>query len=89
MHKFELSGECVSDQFCLSVSCSLEEECAVSICSQTLEDKNMQVHKALQVFTNALTNVETYIALLAAQSKFQSTCNQRQLLTQYRHGSNC
>ena len=55
--------------FVFPFSCSLEEECAVSICSQTLEDKNMQVHKALQLFTNALTNVETYVALLAAQSK--------------------
>ncbi|XP_064622377.1 protein phosphatase 1 regulatory subunit 21-like [Lineus longissimus] len=47
---------------------SLEEECLVSSCTSTLKDKNMELHAALKKFVAALEKVETYVALLAAQS---------------------
>ncbi len=41
----------------------------MSLCSATLEEKNMQVHAALQRFSSALSHLHTHTALLAAQSE--------------------
>ncbi len=53
---------------------SLEEECGLSLCNETLEGKNMLVHGALQRFCLALSRVQTHVGLLAAQSELRSRC---------------
>ncbi|XP_071963362.1 protein phosphatase 1 regulatory subunit 21-like isoform X2 [Antedon mediterranea] len=48
---------------------SLEEECALSSCSQTLESRNMELHSALKKLTSAFTKLDSYVQLLAMTSK--------------------
>lgn len=48
---------------------SLEEECAVSSCSASLESKNMDLHASLKHLTAVFNKLDTYVGLLAAQSK--------------------
>ncbi|OWF50404.1 protein phosphatase 1 regulatory subunit 21-like isoform X2 [Mizuhopecten yessoensis] len=48
---------------------SIEEECAVSSCTSTLENKNMDLHRSLKHLTSVFNKLDTYIALLATQSQ--------------------
>jgi len=47
---------------------SIEEECSVSVCTQALEAKNLQVHCTLQRFHSMLVKVQSYVSLIAQQS---------------------
>ncbi|XP_033630573.1 protein phosphatase 1 regulatory subunit 21-like [Asterias rubens] len=47
---------------------SLEEECAMSTCPQTLESRNMELHESFRKFTAAFVKLETYLTALAAVS---------------------
>ncbi|XP_022101268.1 protein phosphatase 1 regulatory subunit 21-like [Acanthaster planci] len=47
---------------------SLEEECALSTCPQTLESRNMELHASFKKLTAALAKLDTYLAVLAAVS---------------------
>ncbi|XP_033104032.1 protein phosphatase 1 regulatory subunit 21-like [Anneissia japonica] len=47
---------------------SLEEECALSSCSQTLESRNMELHSSLKKLTSAFTKLDSYVQLLAMTS---------------------
>uniref|UniRef100_K1PYE2 Protein phosphatase 1 regulatory subunit 21 n=1 Tax=Magallana gigas TaxID=29159 RepID=K1PYE2_MAGGI len=55
---------------------SLEEECAVSSCSASLESKNMDLHASLKHLTAVFNKLDTYVGLLAAQSG--KTCSHPQ-----------
>ncbi|XP_069115065.1 protein phosphatase 1 regulatory subunit 21-like [Argopecten irradians] len=57
---------------------SLEEECALSSCTSTLESKNMELHRSLRHLNSVFNRLETYVALLATQS--QNHC-------QYQHSN--
>ncbi|XP_033733820.1 protein phosphatase 1 regulatory subunit 21-like isoform X2 [Pecten maximus] len=48
---------------------SIEEECALSSCTSTLEGKNMDLHRSLKHLTSVFNKLDTYIALLATQSQ--------------------
>ncbi|XP_078000806.1 protein phosphatase 1 regulatory subunit 21-like [Glandiceps talaboti] len=48
---------------------SLEEECAISSCSQTLETRNMELHAAVQRLASVLSRLDTYIHVIASASK--------------------
>ncbi len=50
---------------------SLEEECALSSCSATLEERNMEVHASLKKLANSITKIDTYISIIAAQGKLR------------------
>jgi len=52
---------------------SIEEESSVSSCTKTLEHKNMELHGSLEKFTSSLASMNTYIQILAGQSK--NTCD--------------
>ena len=49
--------------------CSIEEECAVSSCTSTLQTKNMELHKSLKRLNSVFNKLDTITSLLAAQSK--------------------
>ena len=48
---------------------SIEEECAVSSCTSTLQTKNMDLHKSLKRLNSVFNKLDTITSLLAAQSK--------------------
>lgn len=52
---------------------SIEEECAVSSCTSSLESKNMELHASLKHLTAVFNKLDSYIELLAAQSKTPQT----------------
>lgn len=47
---------------------SIEEECAVSSCTSTLQTKNMDLHKSLKRLNSVFNKLDTITGLLAAQS---------------------
>ncbi|XP_038047531.1 protein phosphatase 1 regulatory subunit 21-like [Patiria miniata] len=47
---------------------SLEEECAISTCPQTLETRNMELHESFKRFNAAFAKLNTYLTALAAVS---------------------
>ena len=49
---------------------SIEEECLVSTCSNTLQDKNMAFAEAIQKYTACLTTVNSYLDAIVSQSKY-------------------
>ena len=51
---------------------SIEEECAVSSCTSTLESKNWDLHKSLKHLNKIFNKLESYVSLLASQSKICS-----------------
>ncbi|XP_048734346.2 protein phosphatase 1 regulatory subunit 21-like isoform X2 [Ostrea edulis] len=53
---------------------SIEEECAVSSCTSSLESKNMELHASLKHLTAVFNKLDSYIELLAAQSS-KSCCH--------------
>ncbi|XP_062574127.1 protein phosphatase 1 regulatory subunit 21-like isoform X1 [Saccostrea cucullata] len=53
---------------------SIEEECAVSSCTSSLESKNMELHASLKHLTAVFNKLDTYVELLAAQSS-KSCCH--------------
>ena len=53
---------------CRPVFRSLEEECAISTCPQTLESRNMELHESFKKFTAAFAKLDTYLTALAAIS---------------------
>ena len=68
--------DCILAIFCYSFKLvtlcdgfnSLQEECLLSICSQTMSDQNGKTTLAFQNFSNSLDRTATYLSLLAAQS---------------------
>ncbi|XP_052106743.1 protein phosphatase 1 regulatory subunit 21-like [Mytilus californianus] len=51
---------------------SIEEECAVSSCTSTLETKNRDLHKSFKDLNQVFNKLQSYISLLASQSS--KTC---------------
>ena len=49
---------------------SLEEESALSTCTEMLEKKNRELQCGWQTFTAALTKIDTYTSILAAYSQY-------------------
>ncbi|KAI0231603.1 Protein phosphatase 1 regulatory subunit 21 [Lamellibrachia satsuma] len=47
---------------------SIDDECRMSTCTESLETKNRQLQTSLKNFTSCLSNLETYISLLTAKS---------------------
>ncbi|XP_063418606.1 protein phosphatase 1 regulatory subunit 21-like [Mytilus trossulus] len=47
---------------------SIEEECAVSSCTSTLETKNRDLHKSFKHLNQVFNKLQSYISLLASQS---------------------
>ncbi|KAJ8308525.1 hypothetical protein KUTeg_013399 [Tegillarca granosa] len=47
---------------------SIEEECAISSCTSTLEAKNMELHKSFKCLTSVFNKLQSYVGLLASQS---------------------
>ncbi|XP_070577411.1 protein phosphatase 1 regulatory subunit 21-like [Ptychodera flava] len=47
---------------------SLEEECAISSCSQTLETRNMELHGALKKLATVLSRLESFISVIGSAS---------------------
>ncbi|XP_072168394.1 protein phosphatase 1 regulatory subunit 21-like [Diadema setosum] len=60
---------------------SIEEECGLSTCSQTLEARNMELHTSLQQMSSVFTTVESYITLLASASTNSCECPQNNFST--------
>eukprot|EP00058_Branchiostoma_floridae_P011747 XP_002597235.1 hypothetical protein BRAFLDRAFT_276229 [Branchiostoma floridae] len=70
---------------------SLEEECAVSTCSATLEARNMELHASLPKLTATLSKLDNYLSLIAAASKSSREhprTNQAAFFTQMAAGLN-
>ncbi|XP_066280061.1 protein phosphatase 1 regulatory subunit 21-like isoform X1 [Branchiostoma lanceolatum] len=70
---------------------SLEEECAVSTCSATLEARNMELHASLPKLTATLSKLDNYLSLIAAASKSSREhprTNQAAFFTQMAGGLN-
>lgn len=68
-------NNCVQDDqiqlsnFCFINFYSIEEECAISSCTSTLEAKNMELHKSFKCLTSVFNKLQSYVSLLASQSK--------------------
>lgn len=62
---------------------SIEEECRLSTCSQTLESRNMELHASLQRMSSVFTTVESYVSLLASASTTSCECPQANFKTIY------
>ncbi|XP_030854824.1 protein phosphatase 1 regulatory subunit 21 isoform X2 [Strongylocentrotus purpuratus] len=62
---------------------SIEEECHLSTCSQTLESRNMELHASLQRMSSVFTTVESYVSLLASASTTSCECPQANFKTIY------
>nr|XP_054758358.1 protein phosphatase 1 regulatory subunit 21-like isoform X1 [Lytechinus pictus] len=60
---------------------SIEEECRLSTCSQTLESRNMELHSSLQRMSSVFTTVESYVSLLASASTTSCECPQANFKT--------
>ena len=57
------------DHITVSYISSLDEESSVSFCTSSLESSNKELATVLKTFVSSLSKLETYISIIASQSK--------------------